>query len=99
MGNKKEIMFNYVEQWLSSGLSQKKFAVKHSIQDKTLCYWNAKHLREVRSKQFHKESLFVELTVPEKTVELPIKTLPVPKLPQLYMELELPEGLRFKIYR
>jgi len=90
MENKKEKMFMYVEQWLSSGLSQKKFAEKHLIVEKTLSYWNSKHLHEVRNKQINKDSLFVEL---------PLKTSPVPKLPQLYMEFELPEGLRIKMYR
>ena len=89
MENKKEKMFKYVEQWLSSGLSQKKFAEKHLIVEKTLSYWNSKHLHEVRNKQIHKEQIFVEL---------PAIATPK-KIPQLYMELELPECLLLKMYR
>lgn len=90
MENKKEKMFKFVEQWQSSGLSQKKFAAKHSIEEKTFAYWCTKHLHEVRGKQIHKDPFFIEL---------PLQSNALRTVPQLHMELELPEGVRIKIYR
>jgi hypothetical protein len=62
-----EKMYSLIRQWETSGVSQRKFLVKHHIATSTFAYWRKKYLKEADQKQ-KKEFIPVKLdaTIQEK---------------------------------
>lgn len=95
---KKEDMFALVEQWRGSGLTRRSFAQQHGILEPSFDYWCKKQYNEVvkagRPTTAPRKSQsampgFIELT---SGLDMGTKKQPI------RMELELPGGIRIKIY-
>ena len=83
---KKQNMFSLVEQWRKTDLTQAEYAEHQGINFATFKYWCRKHYEEV-------------LRVPKPTfIEIDHQQIfsDIDRKPQV--ELELPSGLRLKIY-
>ncbi len=96
--SKKEQMFALVEQWRESGLTRKSFANQHGFESESFNYWCKKQYKEVvkagapiniSSKPRVGLPGFVELA---SGLDMNAQIQP------MRMELELPGGLRIKIY-
>jgi transposase-like protein len=86
--DKKAEMFALVEQWRKSGLTRAKFAQNKGIDENSFYYWCRKQYQETYKRT--KEATFIELK--ENTTALQ------PQQKQALIELELPSGLKMKIY-
>jgi hypothetical protein len=84
--DKKGQMFELVSKWRNSGQTRKVFALSHGITEASFDYWCSKHDSEQRLKTGQPK--FIEITSP----------LPDTKTDRPQIELELPGGLRIKIY-
>ena len=96
--SKKEQMFALVEQWRESGLTRKTFANQHGFESESFNYWCKKQYSEI-----------VKADAPIKIPNKPQGALPgfLELTSDLYMnvqsqavrmELELPGGIRIRIY-
>lgn len=86
--DKKEQMFELVSQWRKSGITRKVFALKNGITEASFDYWCSKHDGE--QKLNTNSAAFIEIASP-----LPVSW---EKTNRPQIELELPSGLRIKIY-
>lgn len=96
--SKKEEMFALVEQWRGSGLTRKSFANQHGLKRESFDYWCKKQYNEViKADQPTTASRKSQSAMPgfiELTSGL---NMNAPSQP-IRMELELPGGIRIKIY-
>lgn len=90
--DKKEKMFSLVDQWRKSGLTRKAFAEKHGITDSSFEYWCRKHDNKVKQRTITPLD-FVELIPKHES-----KSGACEKITNAKVELELPGGIRIKIY-
>lgn len=97
--SKKEQMFALVKQWRESGLTRGVFVKQHGLEGQSFDYWCQKQYNEVvKSKSSVRTSpktpsslpRFIELTSAPANCHVESQ--------QLQMELELPGGIRIKIY-
>ncbi|MBU1108602.1 MAG: hypothetical protein KKB51_18140 [Candidatus Riflebacteria bacterium] len=96
--SKKEQMFALVEQWRESGLTRKSFANQHGFESESFNYWCKKQYNEiVKADPPIKVSPKPRAALPdfvELASDLDMNTQNQP----LRMELDLPGGIRIKIY-
>jgi hypothetical protein len=90
--DKKEKMFSLVNQWRKSGLTRKAFADQHGFTDSSFEYWCRKHDNKVKQQPIIQPD-FVEL-IPKHE----FKSVVQEKANTAKVELELPGGIRIKIY-
>jgi hypothetical protein len=96
--SKKQQMFTLVEQWRKSGLTRTSFANQHGFGSESFNYWCKKHYTEgVKPQCPIKISPKPHATSPG-FVELASGMDVFPKIQPVRMELELPGGIRIKIY-
>jgi hypothetical protein len=86
--DKKEMMFELVKQWRKSSVTRKVFASEHGITEASFDYWCSKH--DIEHKLQVTQPGFIEIASP--------KPITHEKLICPQIELELPSGLRIKIY-
>jgi hypothetical protein len=96
--SKQEQMYALVGQWMESGLSRKVFADQHNITGKSFDYWCRKQFHEVSKPQSLGTTSCKLATKPPLFVELTSDTKVFQKSQPVRMELELPSGIRIKIY-
>jgi len=96
--SKKEEMFTLVEQWRESGLTRKSFANQHGFESESFNYWCKKQYNEVvKADQPTTAPRQCRSTMPgfiELASGLDMNAQGQP----VRMELELPGGIRIKIY-
>ena len=90
--DKKEKMFLLVDQWRKSGLTRDTFAQQHGITGSKLEYWCRKRDNKARCRTIMPAG-FVELISKQEPVSDKLERTSMPKI-----ELELPGGIRIKIY-
>lgn len=90
--NKQEKMFLLVNQWRESGQTRKEFAGQHGITDSCLEYWCRKHDKKVRQRTVSTPGFVEIFAEPKPKSGIPEKTNMVK------VELELPGGVKIKIY-
>jgi hypothetical protein len=90
--NKKETMFSLVDQWRESGLTRKAFAEIHGITDSSFEYWCRKRDNKVKQPTISTTD-FIELIAKHESI-----TGLCEKKTTAKVELELPYGIRIKIY-
>ena len=90
--DKNEKMFRLVDQWRNSGMTRKAFAQQHGITDSKLEYWCRKQDNKVPRGTVEAPD-FVELLAKGHR-----KSQMADKTAIAKVELELPGGIRIKIY-
>lgn len=90
--DKKEKMFSLVDQWRKSGLTRKAFAQQHGITDSSLEYWCRKRDNKVRRPTIIPPD-FVEISPKQESKSEERERTSLGKV-----ELELPGGIKIKIY-
>ena len=90
--DKREKMYLLVAQWRESGLTRKAFAQQHGLTDHTLEYWSRKQGNTIKE-HTSTQPCFIELTPKPDS-----KSLVREDANHVKLELELPGGIRIKIY-
>lgn len=91
---KKDKMFLLVDQWRKSGLTRKEFAKQHGITDSSLEYWCRKR-DKLKKRKSTETTDFVEIfSGKDKISETSQSTSSLSAI----VELELPNGMKLKIY-
>lgn len=90
--DKKEKMFSLVDQWKKSGLTRNAFAAQQGLTDSSFEYWCRKYDNKVKQQPILQPD-FVEL-IPKHE----FKSVVQEKTNTAKVELELPGGIRIKIY-
>jgi hypothetical protein len=96
--DKKEKMFVLVEQWRGSGLTRSVFSQQQGIDNASFNYWCKKHYNEVMKPRLPVKVSHKPAVKALGFVELPSGNGFFPKDQPVRMELELPGGIRIKIY-
>lgn len=87
MENKQSIMFAYVEEWLKTNLTKKRFSEEHQLSPYSFQYW-CKIYQQTHCTS-EEGSQFIEIKSAKEVVD---------KLREVQMELTLPSGIQIKIY-
>ena len=96
--SKKEEMFALVEQWRESGLTRKTFANQHGFESESFNYWCKKQYNEVVKADFPIKIPVQHRVAMPDFVELATGLNRNGQNQSIRMELELPGGVRIKIY-
>jgi len=96
--SKKEKMYAFVEQWRGSGLTRSVFSQQQGIDSASFDYWCKKHFNEVMKPRLPAKASAKPAVKPLGFVEFPSGNGFFPKDQSVRMELELPGGIRVKIY-
>lgn len=91
--DKKEKMFLLVDQWRKSGLTRKAFAQRHGVTDSSLEYWCRKRDNKIKKRTLASQSDFIEIFPGQDTSTEVLKNSG-----SAMVELELPNGIKLKIY-
>ena len=87
MDNKQSIMFAYVEEWLKTNLTKKRFSEEHQLSVYSFQYWCKIYQQTHCSSE--EQPQFIEIKPKKELVDLSRK---------VQMELTLPSGIQIKIY-
>jgi hypothetical protein len=96
--SKQEQMSALVEQWRESGLTRTSFANQHGFGSESFNYWCKKQYNEVVKAQSPVKTLPKSSVKSPGFVEIASDPDVFPKSQPVRMELELPGGIRIKIY-
>ena len=91
--SKKDTMFALVERWHKSTMSEAEFAADNGMAARTLARW-CKRYKESKLATQNKASEFIEITSQLQSQDSNI----LPELRLAKIDIELPCGLRIKIY-
>jgi len=90
MRRSKQEMYPLVKLWFESSMAKEDFCKKHDIGYHSLNYWIKKYNKETHPVKSSAPSRFIPLTIKESLIR---ETGATPEI-----ELDLPHGIRLRIY-
>lgn len=90
--DKQEKMFSLADQWLKSGLTRKVFAQQHGVTASSLEYWCRKRNDKINQRTITSGDFIEVFPNQESESDEPKKNK------EVKVELELPGGVKIKIY-
>jgi len=93
--SKKEYMFDLIARWKLSGQTRAEFSRQNEISLKSFYYWCNRYYNETASLT-NKQSTSKQISVDFVEIDLLSPSIKKERLAQI--EMELPSGLRIKIY-